>query len=428
MTTRPQKILMTPIGSAGDVHPYVGLGRAMARRGHEVTIITSGKFADVVRRAGLGFFEVGTAEQFEINLQDPDLWHPTRGFGTVMGFVMDAMPELFAALQKLHEPGRTILVGHPIAFATRVFEDKFDVPSATVHIAPVALRSEIGPPVMRPGVDIARWPTWLKRALWWGVDRFWLDRIIKKPINKLRREHDLPPVDRIFQRWVNSPRMVLGLFPDWFGPPQPDWPPNTHSSGFPLWDESGQHGLGADLEQFLGEGERPLAFTPGSAMLHGREFFTEAIAAAKLLDRRALVCTQYPQQLPTGLPPTVKHVRYAPYSELFPRCAAVIHHGGIGTCGQGLAAGVPQLIMPMSHDQPDNATRLKRLRVGDWLVPQKFTGPRIAEKLDFLLRSPATTVACFECAQKVRSSTGMQTACDLLESLAAPRPTPTIRI
>ena len=94
------------------------------------------------------------------------------------------------------------------------------------------------------------------------------------------------------------------------------------------------------------------------------------------------------------------HRSYIPLGTLLPRAAALIHHGGIGTTAQGLAAGVPQLVMPMSHDQPDNAARLRHLGVGAALSPPRFTDTRVAQALDRLLRSETVRARCRDLAAR----------------------------
>ncbi|HEX5502282.1 MAG TPA: nucleotide disphospho-sugar-binding domain-containing protein, partial [Thermomicrobiales bacterium] len=100
------------------------------------------------------------------------------------------------------------------------------------------------------------------------------------------------------------------------------------------------------------------------------------------------------EQLPARLPAGVVHRDYLPLGALLPGAAALVHHGGIGTTAQGLAAGVPHLVMPMSHDQPDNAARLRRLGVGAALAPRRFTGRAVADALDGLLGSEAVLGRC----------------------------------
>ncbi len=147
-------------------------------------------------------------------------------------------------------------------------------------------------------------------------------------------------------------------------------------TGFPLFDEKQVHALSPEVEDFLNAGEKPLVFTPGSAMLQGEKFFAAAAQACALSGRRGILLTRFPKQLPAKLPEGVKHFDYVPLSGLLPRAAAMVYHGGVGTCAQALAAGIPHLITPMAHDQHDNASRVARLGVGVELsTPAPFSSP-----------------------------------------------------
>ena len=118
-----------------------------------------------------------------------------------------------------------------------------------------------------------------------------------------------------------------------------------------------------DATADLAEGEAPIVFTSGSAMTRGNDFFAASAAACELLGRRALFVTRFPNQLPRPLPALVHHIHHAPFSQLLPRAAALVHRGGIGTAAQALKAGVPQLVAPCCYDQFDNAAHLQRLGV-----------------------------------------------------------------
>jgi UDP:flavonoid glycosyltransferase YjiC (YdhE family) len=118
------------------------------------------------------------------------------------------------------------------------------------------------------------------------------------------------------------------------------------------------------------------------------------------------------------LPPGVAHFDYVPFSQVLPRAAALVHHGGIGTCAQGLAAGVPQVVMPLAHDQPDNADRLRRLGVSRTLMPKRFGGPALAATLDELLRCERTAKACRDVAERFRGADPLGETCRLIEEAA----------
>jgi UDP:flavonoid glycosyltransferase YjiC (YdhE family) len=306
-----------------------------------------------------------------------------------------------------------------MAFATRLFEETHEVPAATLHLAPSVFRTVHRQPVHVPGRDLTRYPSWVKRTLWWLIDRIAIDPLIVGELNRFRRELGLRPVARVFDQWLHSPQRVIGLFPEWFGPPQPDWPAQVRLTGFPLFDEADQHAPTPDLDAFIAAGDPPIVFTPGTANRTADAFMRTAVEAAARLRRRALLLTRYPEQVPEPLAPGVRHEAYVPLSRVLPLCAALVHHGGIGTSAQGLAAGTPQLVMPFGFDQPDNAARLEQLGVGTWIVPSQFTPDRVADRLATLLTEARVHERCRRWAAAVAASRAVEDTCDLLEDVAA---------
>jgi UDP:flavonoid glycosyltransferase YjiC (YdhE family) len=265
-------------------------------------------------------------------------------------------------------------------------------------------------------------PLWLPRParklIYGALENMLMQPIFGRPINKFRRELGLRPVRRIITHWCHSPNRVIGLFPDWFGPPQKDWPPQVKLTGFPLYDEKDVTPLPPELETFLQSGTPPIAFTPGSAMFFGQKFFAAAAEACQRMGRRGVLLTRHAEQIPANLPAGVIHIPFAPFGLLLPRCAAVVHHGGIGSIAQGLSSGVPQLIMPMNFDQPDNAYRVKRLGVGDYLFPKQFTGGNAAAALDRLIQSPSVAQSCRQIAQRIAATDALTQTAECIEQLA----------
>jgi UDP:flavonoid glycosyltransferase YjiC (YdhE family) len=190
-------------------------------------------------------------------------------------------------------------------------------------------------------------------------------------------------------------------------------------AGFPLFDERGLAEVPADVEAFLAAGEAPLVFTPGTAMKQGQAFFAAAVEACGRLGRRGMLLTRFPEQVPSPLPEGVRHFGYVPFSQVFPRAAAVVHHGGVGTTAQALAAGVPQLVMPLAHDQPDNAARVRRLGAGRAIAVKKFRGPAVAAALGELIGSAEVRARCRAVAAKFAGDGGVEEVVRALEELAA---------
>jgi rhamnosyltransferase subunit B len=411
-------VLLIPMGSAGDMHPLIGLGVAMRDRGHHVTMVANPYFEQMVSRAGLEQVALGTREMFEDTLSAPELWQPRKAFVYVAQHgIIPGLRIVYDLIAERYVPGKTVVLAGTMSMGARVAQEKLGVPTISIHLQPGVIRSLIRPSVFK-GMFMPPWsPTWYKRLMFWLSDTLVVDRIVCPELNTFRKELGLPPVRHILADWVHSPLLTLGLFPDWYGMPQADWPKQLVMTGFPLFDERTSHPLSPDLQEFLDEGP-PLAFTPGSAMTQGDDFFKASVEACKLLNRRGLLLTRHVEQIPPDLPPTVRHFAYAPFSQLLPHCAALIYHGGIGTAAQGLAAGIPHLVMPLAHDQHDNADRLRQLGVGRSLERHAYQGEAVARELRVLLDSPEVAIHCQDYADRIRRDKPLENACKAIEAVA----------
>ncbi len=414
-------ILLMPVGSHGDVHPFVALGQALQARGHVATLITSAYFESLAKKAGLPFVGIGTAADFQASLDHPDIWHPTRGFRAVAEWgVLPWMRIAYQMVAERYVPGKTAVVTSGLGFGPRIAHDKLGVPLATIHLQPSMLYSKHCPPHL--ALSVARpwlFPRTIRRFVFWLGYRFAVDPVVAPQTNAFRADLGLPPVRHIMDRWIHSPQCVICFFPEWFAPPQADWPPHVIQTSFPLFDESGLADLPRDVDEFLNAGEPPIVFTPGSAMKQGQAFFAAAVEACVKLGRRGLLLTRFSEQVPSSLPDGVRHFEYVPFSQVFPRAAAVVHHGGIGTTAQALAAAAPQLVMYMAHDQPDNAAHVLRLGVGRPISPKAFRGPSVARALGELLDSSEVPKRCRAVAAMLEGADPLGKACRAIEALVS---------
>jgi UDP:flavonoid glycosyltransferase YjiC (YdhE family) len=356
-------------------------------------------------------------------MRDPDIWHPRHGFRVVAREAIEHLRLTYARIKELYVPGAMVAVGGTMAFGVRLAEETLGLPAATVHLQPAVLHSAHATPVYG-GLEWTLWsPRWFRRIFFDLVYDRLVDPQIAPGLNALRAEVGLPGVRDVMRRWLHSPQRVLGFFPDWFGPPQPDWPPMVRLVGFPLYDERDATPSPDALDAFLDGGPPPLVFTPGSANVHARPFFEAATDACIRLGRRGVLLTRFSEQVPNGLPASIRHFPFAPFSRLLPRVAALVHHGGVGTAAQGMAAAVPQLIMPLSHDQFDNAARLERLGVARTLPSARFRGPAVADCLARLIGSAKVAGCCHRVAERFADDPQPMTkACDVIEALTEPAP------
>ena len=420
--TRSLDVLLPTVGSAGDVHPVVALGLALQARGHRATILTNPFFQELVEAQGLGFVPVGTLDDARTAIADPDLWHPRKGFEVVARrAILPAMSEVYRQIERRAHAG-TVVAASGIAFGARLAQERLGVPLATVHLQPGIIRSLVDQGMAGNVRISASQPMWFKRAFFRLADWLLMDRVLKRPLNELRATLSLPPVDRVMHRWLHSPQLVIGFFPEWFAAPQPDWPPNTHLVGFPLWDSGGHDAVPPDVQDFLEAGEPPLVFTPGSAGATMHRYFRESVAAARELGMRTMLVTNFLDQVPTGLPPHVKAFGYLPFSELLPRAALLVYHGGIGTLAQTIKAGIPHLVVPNGHDQFDNGFRIERLGLGRSIPQTRYRAAAVVRAIRRILDDDQGRERCRDYSRRVESDAAVTRAAALIESLAAPAP------
>jgi len=184
----------------------------------------------------------------------------------------------------------------------------------------------------------------------------------------------------------------------------------------PFYDGNQQRaGLAPELQDFLKSGEPPIIFTLGSAaVLSPGDFYTESIQAAQQLNRRA-VLLMGKNLPPADLPIGIVAFDYAPYSKVFPHACAIVHQGGIGTTAQALRSGHPTLVVPYSHDQPDNAARLERLGTSRTIPRKRYTAIQAIKELRELLDNPRHTAKAAEIGRIIQPEDGVSVACDEIE-------------
>lgn len=411
-------LLMT-IGSHGDTHPFVGIGRELRRRGHRVTLAANELFEPLARSADLEFIALGTTAEYREAIGRKELWHPVKGFKTVFeSGVLPLMPRAYEIIKELYVPGETIVTAHAIVLGARIAQEKLGVPLVNIHLSPAVMRSASDPPVLAKA-GLMQWsPRPVVRAMFRLIDWGYIDPVVAWPLNAFRAELGLPRVKRVLDRWWMSPQRVIGLWPQWYAPAQSDWPAQMKLTGFPLYDERGVESVPPEMASFLAAGPPPIAFTFGSAMTHARELLQTSADACHRLGQRGILLTRFREQVPAYLPEGVRHFDYAPFSELLPRCAALVHHGGIGTTAQCLAAGIPQLIVPFAHDQHDNVSRIKQLGAGVDLSPKKYRPKRVAEILDRLRSDAAMARRCREVSALFKGHDSLGETCDVIDEAA----------
>jgi rhamnosyltransferase subunit B len=413
------QVHLVAIGTHGDVLPILALASALRARGHAVALAAPAPFGPLAERAGIRFHGLGSAADYERFTAEPDLWRPWRGVAPLFTYVSSLTEPTYRWLEAGWNPGTGIVVASTLSLGARVAQERLGLPLATVHVMPFFMESRIDPPAL-PGLPLPRFlPPRFRHWVGLGADKYVIGPAALPGLNAFRDGLGLRPVRRLRHWWNLAPRLIL-MFPDWFTPPQADWPEQAVQVGFPLVDRFGDTAsLDPALTAFLDAGAPPLVFTYGSAMRQARGFFETAIALCRRMGRRGVLLAPQADQVPDGLPPGIIHLPYAPLSRLLPRAAALIHHGGVGTVAQALAAGVPQLIVPVAFDHFDEAARVRRLGLGTTLSQRGFTPARAERHLRRLLGSPSVARALAEAKARMQAEDGIGRACAAIERMAA---------
>ena len=420
------RVLIVAFGSHGDVLPFVAIGAALSRRGHRVSLAVPPSFEEIVRRAGLDFEALGEPAAYEAANADPRLWDARSGARILFDLAVHLARSAYDLVAAAHAAAKAageafVAVAATLSFGPRLAQERLGARLVTVHLSPFLMRSRHAPPVL-PGLDLPGWlPARATHAIQRAADRFLIDPGRLPQLNALRGNLGLPPIRRLTD-WLPSPDALLLTVPSWFAPRQPDWPPQTVQADFPRGDRFGDSpDLSETARAFLEAGAPPVAVTYGTSMRHGGDVYAAAVEACVRLGRRALLLTPRSEQLPHRLPATILPLPYAPFGRLLPLCSGLIHHGGIGTTAEALAAGLPQLVVPNAFDQFDNAARVVRLGVGARLDRRHLTPDRTALTLATLLDDASIASACARARTRMADADGIGAACAAIEAAATSR-------
>lgn len=409
----PSRIVINCWGSYGDVYPYIGLGKALQGRGHRVILALPRYYAAMVEREGLETRHVGP----DVDPTDRELiarvMEPANGpQALVRDWLMPALRQSYEELREV-AAGADLLVTHPATFAAPVLAQQQGLPWVATMLAPMSFFSPSDVPALPPAprlVHLRRLGPWFGRLIV-GLARR-ATASMTEPVQRLRADLGMPRGGNPLLEGQYSPILNLALFSRVIGAPQPDWPPHVEVTGFVFYNGP-DVALSPAIQAFLAAGPAPVVFTLGtSAVGAAGTFYEESAAAIVRLRRRAVLLTGgFEDNTPRRTTsPDILIVDSAPHQLLFPHAAAIVHQGGAGTTGQALRAGRPTLVVPHSHDQPDNAFRVTNLGVARTVFPSAYRAGRVAREIDRLLRDPGYATRAAAVATQVRAEGGADAA------------------
>lgn len=412
------RIVFASIGSLGDLHPLLALADESRRRGHQVVITASETYRPYVSALGYDFRRL-RPDLDPAPARMEYLSHPTRGPERLMREeLFPSVRETYADLLEAARRADVLVVGE-LLYVAPLVAAKLSIPWANVILSPSSFLSACDPCVLAPAPalhalrHLGRWPHRAIFAIGRAVTSRW-----GAPLLAFREELGFPPGPSPIFEGKYSDDLVIAGFPRFLAAPQPDWPAAVVQTGFPFFSQPGRPETLEKLAAFAAAGPPPVVFTLGSTAVHiARDFYDQAAEAARQLGRRAILLLG--KNPPPKTPSTdILALDYAPLDTVLPHAVAVVHHGGVGSCGETLRAGLPSLIIPFGYDQPDNAERLRRLGVARVIRRHQVSRPALVAGLQNIFARPAMTARARELSRQIDPEAATAASLDAIERLA----------
>ena len=417
------KIGMQTWGSHGDVRPFLALAEGLQADGHEVTLlitcVDSAAYAGVTSARGVNIVvlasPVVTPEQGAAMARTVyRLRNPLSQMAAILRLGLEPVEDLIVAAARQLAATSDLLIGHYILYPLQIAAEQAGRPYVSVLLSHAGVPSALNNPWnLHLGKTV-------NRLLWWVIKAA-INRALKPFVNRLRLQLGMRPArDIVGQVWL-SHHLTLVAVSAQICQAQADWPAAVHVCGFLDMPNMALEGsMPAAMRDFLDAGAAPVYMTLGSWMPHDlasqRDTVRLLTQAARLAGCRAIIqagawqaCGFQPDQ-------QVLYVGAAPHHAVFPRCAAVVHHGGAGTTQSATLAGVPSVVVAHINEQEHWGHELRRLGVAGWpLRRRSVTANGLARRIRQMLANPAMMARAEALAVPMRQEDGVATAVSLVQ-------------
>jgi sterol 3beta-glucosyltransferase len=424
------KIGMQTWGSHGDIRPFLALAEGLQAAGNDVhlliTCVDSDAYRDMVSAAGVKITLVAspvlTPEQQEnIGRTAYAIRNPMTQMKAILRLCLEPVEDaMFDAARRLCAES-DVLIGHYFLHPLQTAAEAAGRPYVSVLLSHAGVPSDFDHPLTMPGAGKI-----VHRLLWW-LTRTLLNRGLKHYPDRLRAQLGMAPVrDVVTQIWLSQHLTLVAVSPT-MCEARPDWPASAHVCGFldmPNLAMEGQ--LSPDLAAFLAAGDAPVYMTFGSWMPRDFVGQTKALRllteAARQAGYRAII--QAPSAAACGFQGdgNILYVAAAPHHVVFPRCRAIVHHGGAGTTQSAMRAGTPSVVVANISEQEHWGKELRRLGIGGKPAKRRnVTAAALATRIRDVLAAPAMTVRAAQIADAMAAERGVDAAVALVMRTFAPR-------
>jgi len=416
------KITILVIGSRGDVQPLIALGSGLKRAGHEVKIATHDIFKEMITSRGLEFFPIyGNPKEVLVEKEGREWLNTNLNMisfswklkNLIQSYSIDILDDLWRACYDTDAIMFSILsvVGPDIA-------EKLQIPCFATLLQPVTPTYEF-PSFMAPPVsNFNKFYNKLTGLL--GEQLYW--QIFSKSVNRWRKEFlklHKKPFYGPFREMRDKKLPILYGFSPTVIPKPSDWPSWIYITGYWFLDRSPEWKAPEELIDFLESGPPPVYIGFGSMNIRNPEGITDIVLdALHTTGQRGILGVTWSGLWDRELPDYVFRVESIPFDWLFPRMAAVIHHGGAGTTASALRAGIPSVIIPFFGDQFFWARRVYNLKAGPLPIKESnLNTETLSRAIKKALKSKEIIARAKEIGQKIRSENGVEKAVQVIEKI-----------
>lgn len=397
------KIVLAPVGSEGDVRPILVLATALREVGHQITVCAPPNNYQLCADRGIPFHPIGS--DIQVWAQENAgaiMGHPIRGLKPMIDGLCDLVHQLFSGLLE-YARGAEFLIGAGLNLAAHSVAQALEIPYRHVVHIPQILPSSYHPPAFLPWQSLPRF----MNRLCWRTSTLFLDRVLRATINTYRSNMGLKGIQNVQDFLVSK---VIVAMDKELAPIPPDIEVDYIQTGY--WYFSQDEQLDAGLERFIEDGSPPIYIGFGSMTDSSPQKTSRLLAeAVAVLGVRAIIAKGWAGLGEEACAKNIKMIGHVPHARLFPKMAAVIHHGGAGTVYAAARAGVPQIVVPHILDQYYWGNRVHKLGLG----------PRPIHRSRLTLRSLVSAVQqCISdlgfkeeaqsLAMKLRARNGLQEA------------------
>ena len=425
---KKKKFLLVTMGApGGDLNPVIGLALELVRRGYGVTIASNGSHLDKIERLGLDYLSLRPSmdqNQLQTWMSYAIESSITGNRFMVRDLVLPHVEWNYHQLEKV-VPDYDVLLCHTLAYSVPLVAKKLGKPWVSFVISPLVYHAEYGRRriVGRGASRDFLWriplPPFVAKAIG-SLGKKIVDPWVA-PLKELRESLDLPDLGdvHILEESQNSPHLNLALFSSLFAPAREGWPQPMCQTGF-VFHQQEEESLSRETREFLDKGDSPLLFSLGTSGsgTEGQRFCEVAAEASLLMDKRAILVTGGNTEIVEHIPrdDRLLPIAYEPFSQLVPQVRTLVHIGGVGTIAYGLHGGKPQVLVPFTYEQCDNALRLQDLGVSATIPIARLNSSILGRKIG-QVEEDAYRERALEIQAQIAGENGAKEAADQLEAL-----------